>query len=314
MGEYAVFGFFALSGYLMTLIMQQNYGYTLRGIGAYSLNRFLRIYPMYWIGCIISVLVLLLLDPEYTTGFNPKYFLPETVRDWAKIIALTLRFPTSTSLITPAWALTIELFYYICIGIGVSRTRKLTIIWFAASVIYTLYMLGTDVSLAGRYYTFQAASLPFSAGAVIYHWRDEILGKLGYLVSMPLAPVLLFALILLNWAIGMSLGTQTTWSFYLNFSLCSCMILVLCQRTELPFISRDMDRWLGDLSYPIYLLHYPLGFLLLYLWQQLGFDVSGPGYMMVLLSLLPVILLAWLMAVLAERQIERLRTAIKKSL
>ena len=69
-GEYAVFGFFALSGYLMTLIMQQNYGYTVRGIGGYALNRFLRIYPIYWVVCGLSILILLALDSAHTTGIN----------------------------------------------------------------------------------------------------------------------------------------------------------------------------------------------------------------------------------------------------
>jgi len=31
-GAYAVFGFYCLSGYLMTLIMQTNYGYTATGV------------------------------------------------------------------------------------------------------------------------------------------------------------------------------------------------------------------------------------------------------------------------------------------
>jgi peptidoglycan/LPS O-acetylase OafA/YrhL len=313
-GEYAVFGFFALSGYLMTFIMRRNYGYTIRGVGAYGLNRFLRIYPMYWLACLIAIAVLLLLDPQYTTKFNPNYFLPETTLDWAKNIALTLRATTSKSLISPAWALTIELFYYICIGVGVSRSRKLTIIWFVASVIYTMYMVATGMSWPQRYYSLLAASLPFSIGALIFHWQDELREKLGYLVSMPLAPGLMFALILINWAIGTSLGTQTTWSFYLNLILCSSMILILGHRTELPFISRKLDNWFGDLSYPIYLVHYPLGFLLLYLWQQIGFDLTGPGYLMVFLSLPPVILVAWLMAIFIERRIEHLRSAIKNAL
>ena len=40
-GAYAVFGFYVLSGYLMTLIMQDRYGYTASGRSAYAVNRFL---------------------------------------------------------------------------------------------------------------------------------------------------------------------------------------------------------------------------------------------------------------------------------
>jgi peptidoglycan/LPS O-acetylase OafA/YrhL len=46
-GGYAVFGFYILSGYLMTLIMQKNYGYSRGGVARYAVNRFLRIYLLF---------------------------------------------------------------------------------------------------------------------------------------------------------------------------------------------------------------------------------------------------------------------------
>jgi len=59
-GFYMVFGFFVLSGYLMTFIMHKKYGYSVRGVGAYALNRFLRIYPLYW-ACFVFALVVFFL-------------------------------------------------------------------------------------------------------------------------------------------------------------------------------------------------------------------------------------------------------------
>ncbi len=56
MGGYAVFGFYVLSGYLMTLIMQNNYGYSALGFYKYALNRFLRIYPIYWVSIVFSAI------------------------------------------------------------------------------------------------------------------------------------------------------------------------------------------------------------------------------------------------------------------
>ena len=38
LGGYAVFGFYILSGYLMTFIMQNNYGYDRSGLAKYALN------------------------------------------------------------------------------------------------------------------------------------------------------------------------------------------------------------------------------------------------------------------------------------
>lgn len=83
-GNYAVFGFFALSGYLMTFIMQKNYGYTTRGLGAYALNRFLRIYPLYWMSCLVAFAILLFLGTEYTTAVNPAFAIPDTLVQWGE--------------------------------------------------------------------------------------------------------------------------------------------------------------------------------------------------------------------------------------
>lgn len=55
-GHYAVHGFFILSGYLMTFVMNVSYGYSLRGIRAFSINRFLRLYPSYWVVLLLTLL------------------------------------------------------------------------------------------------------------------------------------------------------------------------------------------------------------------------------------------------------------------
>lgn len=48
-GYYAVFGFFALSGYLMTHVLKEHYLKQPGGIRRYLANRVLRIYPLYWL-------------------------------------------------------------------------------------------------------------------------------------------------------------------------------------------------------------------------------------------------------------------------
>ena len=44
---YAVWGFFVLSGYLMTLVLTTRYGTTPGGLRQFALNRLLRIYPSF---------------------------------------------------------------------------------------------------------------------------------------------------------------------------------------------------------------------------------------------------------------------------
>src|SRR3984893_19113587 len=46
-GQIAVFVFYTLSGYLMTRVLNERYGFTLRGTAAFALNRVLRLWPAY---------------------------------------------------------------------------------------------------------------------------------------------------------------------------------------------------------------------------------------------------------------------------
>ena len=297
----------------MTYIMQRNYGYTVRGIVGYGLNRFLRIYPMYWVACLVAIAVLASLDPAATTGINKSFSMPGAPAEWFRNLGLVLNIATSPVLISPAWALTVELFFYACIGLGLSRFRFSTLLWFLLSAAYTAFMVITDASWGQRYYSVGAASLPFATGALIYHWREKFAAYFSFAVTNQWAPVILLALIVGNWALSVHWGTEELWGFYVNWVLCSAMIVALFRQTQLPFVSRRLDSWLGNLSYPVYLLHFPLGFALLYLYRKWGLNVPGPGAAMFLLSVVPVLVLAWVMSVMVELPVERIRARVKQS-
>ena len=81
-GEYAVFTFFCLSGFLMTFIINENYGHTKEGRKKYLFNRLLRIYPLYLCAGIFSLVVIFMLGEGYTSSviFNLKY--PDSLSSW----------------------------------------------------------------------------------------------------------------------------------------------------------------------------------------------------------------------------------------
>ena len=172
-GAYAVFGFYCLSGYLMTLIMQNTYGYTILGIATYGINRFLRIYPIYWVSILISSALIWLLGSDFSASYKSSMYLPENFLELFKNIVLFFPLRESPRLTPPAWALTVEIFYYILISLGFSRNKHITIIWFAFSVLYHIFALILDLGWQRRYFTITAASLPFSTGALLFHYRQK---------------------------------------------------------------------------------------------------------------------------------------------
>lgn len=312
-GAYAVFGFYCLSGYLMTLIIQTSYGYTVSGVGKYALNRFLRIYPIYWVSIFLSVVLIFHLGNEYTSAYHKSIYLPGDLFELLKNLLLFFPFRESPRLTPPAWALTVEIFFYIIIGLGASRTKCITLIWFVLSVAYHLFAVFIQLGWDHRYFTIFAASLPFSTGALIFHYK----GKLTQLAGIATGkvqnnlPVILLLLILFNWYVGYKTGHSEGLFFYSNFALCSVMVTILLNRKNLPFITRKVDKWLGDFSYPIYLIHYQVGIVVIVLLDSLGAEIKRPDLILMIVSVPLIFVLSWLITVTLERPIEIVRTKVK---
>jgi peptidoglycan/LPS O-acetylase OafA/YrhL len=124
-------------------------------------------------------------------------------------------------------------------------------------------------------------------------------------------PALLFSLVLVNWAAGYYLGTLRGFSFYINFILCVSILITLLNKRSLPMVSRKVDKVLGDFSYPVYLIHYQVGLVVLMLLQRAGYGVPYPGIGLALVSLPVIFLAAWLMTRYIELPIELIRSRIK---
>ena len=200
MGTYAVFGFYALSGFLMTAVLHERYGYTAAGRGRYALNRALRIYPAYWLAAALSVLLIAWLGDEFVRRYHLAIFLPTTATEWAANGLLVFHpdvIPnTGPRLVPPTWRFTVELVYYALIGLGLSRTARRAAGWWAVSVAYTAYVYATNSDWGVRYYTIPAGSLPFATGACLYFlsraaWVGAVLAWSSLLRPLPLTVAML---------------------------------------------------------------------------------------------------------------------------
>jgi peptidoglycan/LPS O-acetylase OafA/YrhL len=306
LGGYAVFGFYILSGYLMTLILHVSYKYSMTGFGKYALNRFLRIYPIYWVSCLISVVIVLWLGPSYTTRYHNSIFLPDALTSMLQNIFITFTPKTLPRLLPPAWALTVELFFYICIGIGMSKTKRLTIVWFSLSIVYTVIINLMGLDRVYKYYIIPAASLPFSTGALLYHYKDKIIKVIPFLRSWVM-PAILFILVLFNYLVSYKLDILETIGFYINYLLQALIVASLIDRPLLPFVSRQMDKLLGDFSYPIYLIHFQGGLILL----GMGIGLKRGELLFAVVSLPVIFFLSWCLTRFIEQPIENIRKKVK---
>jgi peptidoglycan/LPS O-acetylase OafA/YrhL len=122
------------------------------------------------------------------------------------------------------------------------------------------------------------------------------------------APIILLALMWFELKFALKWDGYYTWGYYLAYFLNSLLILSLLDRKSIVGMSRKVDAFVGDLSYPIYLMHLPAGLVLI----AMGFRGAVRGQPRFFYTALPIILLlAWALAQFVERPIESIRRRIK---
>jgi peptidoglycan/LPS O-acetylase OafA/YrhL len=89
------------------------------------------------------------------------------------------------------------------------------------------------------------------------------------------------------------------------------MVFVLSERQKLPFISMKIDRLMGEFSYPIYLLHYQVGILVVAGFSVLDINVKRPDLLLMSVSIPVILVLSWCISVTLERPIEKIRLKVK---
>lgn len=322
-GPHAVHAFFILSGYLMTVVMHQSYGYSLRGFTSFAINRSLRLFPTYW------AILLIIISSGFWWGeydlrsLNSAIYLPSSANEW--IQNLTLIYPANIPMTVtprlspPTWALTVELLYYLLIALGISRHRNLALAWIGASLGYTIYTHWCGLGYASRYIHLAAGSLPFSIGALIFHYEQKIrafilpFARVEFLIILGV----MFVVNAMAAAIGkiflQSESIQTI-CLYLNLPINFLLISVLLTKPTLP-IKSSLDKVIGDFSYPIYLCHWHAGFLASML--MFGHTARGPTKEGILTFIIALVICGIISAFtinLVDRPVEKLRARVKSRL
>jgi len=305
-GRCAVFGFYTLSGYLMTLILQTSYGYSWQGFKLYVVNRALRIYPLYWAGCLLSIALILWVGRDFSRDYLGTMFLPRNLESAVRNFLIFFSIKSTPRLVSPTWALSVELLFYFLIGVGISRTQKLSLLWFAASIIYAIYVNYANLDWNYRYYSVFAASLPFSTGALIYHYNKE-LTSFSIFQNKATLPILAGVILVVFYFVSPGSKIVRVSGFYISYLLQSMMIISLSSKNIRAMIPSALDQWIGYFSYPIYLTHYQAGLIIS------KFTSLQRGDLNLLLMTIPLVLaISLILIYLIEYPFETLRRKIKQ--
>jgi peptidoglycan/LPS O-acetylase OafA/YrhL len=319
-GDVAVKSFYIVSGFYMTMIFNEKYGHYENGKAVFWLSRYLRLAPAFLLVALASLvafgpgmlaefdppaLFLLLLSHLTMIGLDVTTFLGfDRADDGFFLVKHFLSLPAGSTVsvaeimpVPQGWTLGLESWFYMLVPFLVIRRPR---------TILAVLAFSLGLHLAG-YYAFGLKGDPWTYRFFPFELAVFLLGALAYhgLVSvrrspqlMRYAPAIFAAALILSLFYGYLPGGKAGrgWAFLLLLA------------AALPFIfqlTKDwrVDQWIGDFSYPIYIVH-----LLCYrLFSERG--IASP-----LLKLAFMLLCAFAIVIVVEHPLDRFRHRLARQI
>ncbi|MCB1076646.1 MAG: acyltransferase [Verrucomicrobiae bacterium] len=340
-GGLAVKLFFIVSGFYMGLILTEKYQPIEGGLRLFFSNRFLRIFPIFWLVFGIELIAAIGFH-RFSTGGDPRLALNgDLIRSGhygtfgtllvSQVSLLGTELPNLFSwnpqsgfswhntmetggewmrgwkflLMPHSWTLSCELFFYSLVPLlNRLSTRWLVAIVLGNIAVAVLLPRGIDPALAevAKDYFAPLQLGFFASGLLAYriyarHWDWLEKGPAG----TSLIVFLLVVTVGFNQLSHLS-HRLTLWGL---FAIGSLALPVLFARTR----TIKWDRRIGDLSYPLYLVHAVVGLTLhrLVPSQCLGFEDFFQSPAFPLLAILFSTALAWLLETTLDRKLDQFR-------
>ncbi|MFI5492436.1 acyltransferase family protein [Actinoplanes sp. NPDC051859] len=293
--------FFMISGFV---ICMSGWG---RSLGEFFASRVARLYPAYWACVVLSAIVIVLFPVSGIVPGNTSVSLGDVAINLT-MLQEPLRAPSVDAVY---WTLWTELRFYLLFAVFVvipGTTYRRTVLFCAG------WMTASVLTPAVHHPVFTMVTLG-------YFGPFFVAGITMYLMHRYGPTPLLWAIVALSWVVNLyNLGPRGTvqpgwevalWPAALIVTLSYAALLVIA----LGYTDRLNWRWLtvaGALTFPFYLLHRRIGFVLI----QYGFDATGlPAGVLVAGAIVVLLAVSWLVYRLVERPLSpRLRAAVQRGI
>ena len=308
-GRVAVQLFFVISGFYMALILNEKYPAKTDNALFYS-NRYLRLWPAYGISLLLVGILAAWTGKistfEQTLQINEFWTnLLSTPLEWqvffifSNLTMIGMDFqwflaPSDSGILftpyeggtnhpggayglnIPIFTVAIELSFYL-IAPFILRSLFKTVLFLIGALIYHLILAYfAETSFFWTYHFFPSAYLYFAAGAIVYQvYRHQ---KQNYRAAIDLIFITISLALL---TIGLQYELSDIGQGYVFGLALALAIPALFNVSK----TNRVDRWLGELSYPIYVLHYPI-------FQYIGplFERPWSGSMVMALSVVAAVI------------------------
>lgn len=327
-GSYSVTGFYVVSGYVITKVLNERYWRIDNGFKKFWLNRFLRLYPTYVASALIGLMAASIF-PEAAAALGIGLVLPasDAGRAWlaqsgfdpaltpliwlVNVTIVGVQSPfiwTAPIAFSPnAWSISVELFFYLVLSLGAARSYaqgkfRATAVGFVGVLfsVIGLRAVGAltypDLAPVMRvndwmlfYKTFLGWTFFFAAGSAAY-FVDKALWP-AWVRPVAFAAALAGPFVYAN-TVHVMIALRFVYGGVVAFALA-------VNRDD---IRSPLARFLGDLSYPMFLTHWPAAALV---GGMFGIAKNSPEALATTFAL--TIAISSALVLLIERPIERLR-------
>ncbi len=295
-GYFGVYLFFIISGYVVLLSAQ---GKTL---SQFFTSRVMRLYPAYWVACTFTFAVVRLFGPAVNApGWSP--ILAAPLRGYLYNMTMLHHFFGVADLDGVYWTLSIELVFYFLVALLIAfRWLPHLPLVLAGWLAYCAFMGPVDNGSPFALLLFPRVAPFFIAGMAFYllqtsqapRWQRYGLLLFTYLLALRATRAELHNLApMYRQLFSLPVALLLITSFFAVF-------LLIAQR-RLRLRPAAWVAWAGALTYPIYLLHHNVGYVVL---QRLGGQVNK--YVLLAGMLAVVLALAYLVHVLVERRFSKM--------
>jgi peptidoglycan/LPS O-acetylase OafA/YrhL len=294
-GYFGVYLFFIISGYVVLLSAQ---GKTL---SQFFTSRVTRLYPAYWVACTFTFVVVRLFGPATNApGWSP--ILDAPLRGYLYNMTMLHRFFGVADLDGVYWTLSIELVFYFLVALLIAfRWLPRLPLVLAGWLAYCAFVGPVDNGSPFAFLLFPRVAPFFIAGMAFYllqtsqaaRWQRYGLLLAAYLLALRATRADLHNLTpMYRQLFSLPVALLLVTVFFVVF-------LLIVQR-RLRLRPAAWVAWAGALTYPIYLLHHNVGYVVL---QRLGSQVNK--YLLLVGMLAVVLALAYLVHVLVERRFSK---------
>jgi peptidoglycan/LPS O-acetylase OafA/YrhL len=295
-GPLAVFGFYFISGFLISNLLTGLYR---DRTGAFLANRFLRIYPTYW-ACAAVALCVVLSIPEEASRANSHMFLPETAHQvFANLAVFGLLREKGAVLAPPAWSLNLELIWYGLLlfafrALPAGMRTKTLLALLPMPILFAACDIEFYKSVIGAGYAFALGALYQETEPTIPRWAER--------AALAAMPIMMFVLPPM---FGLSGKDQLISGASLNLYLFPFVVFV-----GFGFFLRTKGEnraayWSGVLSYPFFLIHWPMAAI------GLAFGFERYSIEFVAFGLFAAFLASVVVVLLVETPLNTMRVAIR---